>query len=951
MNLNLALVKTFRWSAEFVPIPPPPPPLNCSKVGFFLSYHVDFCRIVPKRFPHATTVARNVAGFGGSVVSDEEEGKLRASQEMMGEVEDILEWGSICKQVSRFASTDTGRILCWNGGIHVGRDKTESEMLLDQTEAALRLPQLLDFSGIDDISDFVKLAASGDILTVRELCIVEQTLRSVRRVYEQLKIFSDHETCDDYSPLLELFKDCSFVEDWVQKIGMCINKNLLVILDQASSKLESIRSEKRQNMNNLEALLKSVSSRIFQAGGIDSPLVTRRRSRMCVGIRASHKSLLPNSILVGTSSSGATYFMEPRNVMELNNMEVQLSNSEQAEEMAILSKLTSELVCRKTEVLHLMERMLDLDMACARGSHARWMNAIRPSFSGTGDEMRLNDGKEVMMVDIENICHPLLLEPSLRKIQSQATILVQADLKDGELSEDETVDKTVVVPLDIKIKHNKKVVVISGPNTGGKTVSMKTLGLAAIMSKAGLFLPCTNQPKLPWFDRLLADIGDHQSLEHNLSTFSGHVSRLCKILDAATTESLVLIDEIGNGTDPSEGVVLSISILQYLVHRVGLAVVTTHYADLSLLKDKDSRFENAAMEFCTQTLKPTYRILWGNIGKSNALSIAKSIGFDEEIIRHAHQWVKNLLPDKRKERHGLLYQSLLEERNKLEAKAKKANSVLLEVRRLHDEINSEVVDLATRETILKSNETKKVNDEVKSVKSQMDVVVKNFENQLKVADLTEFSKLTRQTESSIASIVEPYRVKDDGMLIIEEESSRMSANYAPNAGDQVVVKKLGDMSASVVEGLGDDGKIQIQYGKFRIRVKKSEVRLIKRSLKNDSKKMVSRNKRNVQSRNFNRFTKEEESNKEEDGQVSYGATVQTSKNTVDLRGMRMEEASNFLNLAISGCRSRGVLFVVHGMGTGTIKECAYDILRKNSRVAKFEPENPMNHGCTVVYVK
>ncbi|KMZ75148.1 hypothetical protein ZOSMA_118G00250 [Zostera marina] len=228
-NLDLSIVKTIRWSANFVPIPPPPPPpppLKCSKVGSFLSYHVDFCRIIPKRFLHAITASRNVASFGGSVVSDEEEEKFSASQEMMREVEYILEWGSTCKQISRFASTDTRRILCWNGGIHVGRDKTESEMLLDQTETALCLPQLLDFSGIDDISDFVKLAASRDILTVRELCIVKQTLRSVRRVYEQLKIFSDHETCADYSPLLELFKDCSFVEDWVQKIGMCINKNL-----------------------------------------------------------------------------------------------------------------------------------------------------------------------------------------------------------------------------------------------------------------------------------------------------------------------------------------------------------------------------------------------------------------------------------------------------------------------------------------------------------------------------------------------------------------------------------------------------------------------------------------------------------------------------------------------------------------------------------------------------
>lgn len=177
-----------------------------------------------------------------------------------------------------------------------------------------------------------------------------------------------------------------------------------------------------------------------------------------------------------------------------------------------------------------------------------------------------------------------------------------------------------------------------------------------------------------------------QSLEQNLSTFSGHLSRLCKILEVASEESLILIDEIGSGTDPSEGVALSASILQYLTERVNLAVVTTHYADLSCMKEKDTRFENAAMEFSLKTLQPTYRIIWGSTGESNALRIAKSIGFDEDIIRRANTWVQRLMPEKMQKRKGLLYQSLMEERSRLETQARRAASLYSDTMHLYNEV-------------------------------------------------------------------------------------------------------------------------------------------------------------------------------------------------------------------------------------------------------------------------
>lgn len=301
-----------------------------------------------------------------------------------------------------------------------------------------------------------------------------------------------------------------------RKIGFCIDCNLLKILDRASEELEMIRLERKRNMESLDSLLKGVSSQIFQAGAIDRPLITKRRSRMCVGIRASHRYLLPDGVILNVSSSGATYFMEPKEAVELNNMEVWLSNSEKAEEIAILSLLTSEIVESEIEIKYLLDRILEVDLAFARAAYARWMNGVCPIFTSGGEALNSNEADYALSVDIDGIQHPLLLEPSLRSfsdvLTSSSGNAVQLGDGDGAMTSGSLSEgvSNFPVPIDIKIECGKRVVVISGPNTGGKTASMKTLGLASLMSKAGMFLPAKNCPRLPWFNLVLADIGDNQ---------------------------------------------------------------------------------------------------------------------------------------------------------------------------------------------------------------------------------------------------------------------------------------------------------------------------------------------------------------------------------------------------------------------------------------------------------
>jgi DNA mismatch repair protein MutS2 len=554
-----------------------------------------------------------------------------------------------------------------NAEIPVGNSPEESRNLLNETSAALAAMEMmksrgLGLSEIQDLSDIVERAVSGQLLTVRELCTVRSTLTAATSTFQKLRkaAISDNRV----TPLVDILQGCDFKDTLQQKISFCIDCNMTMILDRASEDLEIIRSERRRNMENLDSLLKKISTKIFLAGGINKPLITQRRSRMCVAIRATHKSLLPGGVVLSVSSSRATCFIEPKEAVELNNMEVRHANSEKAEEMAILSILTSEVVMAQREILHLLDRILELDIAFARASHANWINGVYPNVTS---EHTKTPG---LAVDIDSAQHPLLLGSVLGSPNG------------GDI---------FPVPVDIKVESSAKVVVISGPNTGGKTALLKTLGLLSLMSKSGMYLPAKNCPRLPWFDLILADIGDPQSLEQSLSTFSGHISRIRQILDIASENSLVLLDEICSGTDPSEGVALATSILQYIKNRVNVAVVSTHYGDLSRLKDNEPRFQNAAMEFSMETLQPTFRVLWGSTGLSNALRVAKSIGFNKRILENAHKWTEKLNPEQDVERKGSLFQSLMEERNKLKLQATKTAAFHRDLMNLYHEVFKNVV--------------------------------------------------------------------------------------------------------------------------------------------------------------------------------------------------------------------------------------------------------------------
>eukprot|EP00252_Welwitschia_mirabilis_P012044 TRINITY_DN2677_c0_g1_i5.p1 TRINITY_DN2677_c0_g1~~TRINITY_DN2677_c0_g1_i5.p1 ORF type:complete len:991 (-),score=223.16 TRINITY_DN2677_c0_g1_i5:177-3149(-) len=875
-----------------------------------------------------------------------------------------LEWPSVCRQISEFTSTSMGYMMANEGLIPIGTDVHHSRKLLDQTASALSLPVTIDFSDIQDIRAILDSAVSGDICTVRQLCLVKNTLHSAGRLSEQLCDIASDVSSDGrqtLEPLLQIFEGVDFLSDIKDDLGHCLDCNLFSIQDKASHSLKEIRANRKTNMRILQDLLKETATRIARNKAIDSPLVTKRRARMCVGIKATHKSFLNGALVLDISGSGATYFMEPKDAISLNNKEVQLHAAEQREEHAILRRLSNRISTKTVKIKELLERVALFDLACARAHHARWLNSVHPiftqeldvdqgSFIGAGGKKEASDNAK--RLSLENLHHPLLLGSSIRShslcvgandIQSKLQRQVETPGGQPNIGKIEEKQRMFPVPIDINLGIGKKVVIISGPNTGGKTATLKTLGLAALMAKAGIFLPASGQPKIPWFDHIVADIGDDQSLEKGLSTYGAHIQKICNILKVATEQSLVLIDEIGSATDPAEGIALAKGILQHLANCVNLTVVTTHYSDLSLLKVKDSRFENAAMEFDYKTLQPTYRILWGSTGQSNALDVAQTIGFDNKVLNRAREWVVKLKPETQKEQQNKLFDSLRKQRDNMRSQISIVASILKETKQLHAELLAETDKIDERKEALRKKERTDMEAQIANVKEKIDKIVADFEKETQ-GDFKSVS--IAKAQDAVASIVKAYSLSTS-------EANQEKEKFpiaVPQIGDKVLIKQLSPEPATVIEGPSTGGgRLLVQMGQINMRVKLNDIEKILSGKEEENCRRSLLRKRLKKTGLSAKRNSRLDSAKEEI--LKFGPAIQTSRNTLDLHGMRVVDALDKVEIALAFGEPFSVLFVVHGIGTGAMRAAVLDLLENHPRVFKFMQQSPTNYGCTVVYIR
>ncbi|PSF37069.1 endonuclease MutS2 [Aphanothece hegewaldii CCALA 016] len=796
---------------------------------------------------------------------------------IQAETLDLLEWYRLCQHLSTFAATKLGAIA--SRQLQLPTTKEESLTLLSQTQEVYQLEQRpngrLSFEGITDIGNALERANIGGMLIGQELLSIATTLAGVRRLR---RIIDQQEDCPVLNALVEQVRTYPDLE---QEIYRCIEEDGTVA-DRASPQLREVRGQMKVVRERIYRRLQEIINK--QGGAVQEAVITQRSDRFVIPVKAPQKDQIPG-IIHDTSSTGATIYVEPQSVVEQGNKLRQFRRTEQIEEEIILRKLSEQVASLFDDLEYLLAVATTIDLATARARYSLWLEAHPPRF------VNLEAGEQLTLRQLR---HPLLVWQQQHE-QGRA-----------------------VIPINVQILAPIRVVAITGPNTGGKTVTLKTFGLAALMAKAGLFIPAKEPVEIPWFDQILADIGDEQSLQQSLSTFSGHIRRIVRILEALqidNSSSLVLLDEVGAGTDPAEGSALAIALLKYLAENVTLSIATTHYGELKALKYQDSRFENASVEFDDQTISPTYRLLWGIPGRSNALTIAQRLGLDPEIVEDARSRVGGYTEDINQVIAGLEQQ-----RKEQEQKAFEAKKLLQQTEKFYTEVSQKATSLQEREKDLKRTQEIEIQKALTNAKTEIAKVIRQLQQGTPTAQ--DAQKATQALNEISAQF-------------LPNTSAKPQKTYIPKVGERVRIPSLGQ-TAEVLSVSEDTGNVSVKFGLMKMTINFTEIE----SLDGQKVEILVKAKATPVTPPPSQTEKPP-------------TLIQTSKNTIDIRGSRVAEAEADLEKAIAQATQSGVLWVIHGKGTGKLRQGVHEFLGQHPQVKRFEiaPQNEGGSGVTIVYLR
>lgn len=535
----------------------------------------------------------------------QQEVSLKYREQLEYETLQSLDWFPICEKVAEFCHLDKVRQFVAQGMKVNQWSKEQTQQYLMETDDFIRFMQsgFLPTQGLVGahlLENIVEKTQKGLVLNPKELYQVASTITVISLWKKSLESQST-----TYPHLYALVQDVETLSNLEDSIYQCIDDKEQV-KDEASTQLYETRIQIRKTSENIKQILRSLLQQCSEF--LQEPVFTERFGRFVIPVKVNYKNRV-SGIVQDVSSSGLTLYIEPNSITSLTNRLQQLGHMEQEAVEEILIELTRKVGQDANYLLHISKVVFHLDWVSSRAQFSRQINGRLPTIV---DSFHFWCTENVWK--LVGVRHPLLL-----------------------------LDKSAaVVPIDYEIRSGVTAVCITGPNTGGKTVALKTFGVVILMTKVGLFVPCLQENiTIPFFEDVFADIGDHQSVIQSVSTFSSHILRIQRISQLCHKHSLVLLDEIGTGTDPVQGYALAMSILLYLVERVGFLMTTTHHGQLKTLKYKDTRFENASVEFDTSSLQPTYRLLWGIAGRSCAIDIAQRLGLDKWIIKNARDMVKN----------------------------------------------------------------------------------------------------------------------------------------------------------------------------------------------------------------------------------------------------------------------------------------------------------------------
>ena len=731
-------------------------------------------------------------------------------------------------------------------------DIGEVERLQDETDAAREMIGQRGspaFSGIKPVAESLYRADRGGALNTRELLDIAGVLRCARRVKEYWGDDTGKKTAIDH--LFNSVKGNRFLEE---KITTAILEED-VIADNASPELADIRRHKRNAAAKGRQILQKIISSQSYSKVLQEAIITQRDGRFVVPVKAEFRGSMPG-LVHDVSSSGATIFVEPMGVVQANNELKELEAKEKKEIDRILRSLSAEAAAYQRDILWDYDMLVQLDLIFARGQISYKMNASRPEIRKDGS------------VTLRHARHPLL-------------------------------DTAKAVPIDMELGRRFDTLVITGPNTGGKTVTLKTIGLMCAMAACGLHLPVADGSCVPVFDAVLADIGDEQSIEQSLSTFSSHMTNIVRILNECGPNTLILFDELGAGTDPTEGAALAISIIEYARARGAVIAATTHYAELKVYATTAKGVMNASCEFDVATLRPTYRLLVGIPGKSNAFAISERLGVPAEIIADAKgrvgtesasfeatieklESVRQALERDRDEAQRKLREA--EENRKESAKIKIELSMRLEKAELKAKRDAERIIAEARET------AEAAFAEIDEMRARM-----NDEEDHRAANEAR-AALRRRLNEAEESFAEKPAMPEE----------KRGPTRPAVVGDTVELLSMGVKAE--VTGINKDGSLSLRAGIMNVTARQEEVRVTEAQPK---KKVAST------------------------GNTTFRQAAVAPE--LDLRGMETLEAipvmERYIDSAVMG--KLHTVTIIHGKGTGALRQAVQQALRKNKAVKSF----------------
>lgn len=721
------------------------------------------------------------------------------------------------------------------------------------------------FGGIYAVDNPLRRAQAGGVLTMSELLRISQTLHVIRTLRDWRSKSEGVQTSLD-TMFMSLLPN-RFLEDKIKDSILSEDE----MSDFASAALADIRRKIRSAQSKVrEQLDKMIRSATYQKYLQDS-IITMRSGRFVVPVKSECRGNVPG-LVHDTSSSGSTVFVEPMGVVESNNEIRVLQSKEEAEIERILAALSEESGSFADSIINSFEVVVSLDLIFAKAHLAYSMKASAPVMN---DEGKIN---------LKKSRHPLI-------------------------------DKNKVVPTDINLGINFNTLVITGPNTGGKTVALKTLGLLSLMAMCGLMVPASDGSQLSVFNEILADIGDEQSIEQSLSTFSAHMSNIDRIIDIAGEKSLILLDELGAGTDPVEGAALATSILEFLSMRGSKIAATTHYAELKSFAINTTGVENGCCEFDVATLRPTYRLLIGVPGRSNAFAISQRLGIPEDIIERAKVLVST--EDRR-------FEDTVE---KLEIYRQTIETEKDEIERLKSLTQSEKKSVSEHKQRLEI-EREKI---LESARGDAKRIVEQARRQAESV-LSELDEIRKLKSSLADSAKMDLRAKIRGLEdianpVMERESDEYILPRELKAGDNVLIFDI-DKKGTVLRAVDNKGYVEVQAGTMKTRVKLENLRLLGDS---HSKNQPAPRKNNKE------------------------LTAREASMEIDVRGQNVDEATMEIDRFIDSCVLSGIgqITIIHGKGTGALRSGIHVHLRRhpNIRVFRVGTFGEGENGVTIAELK